>query len=321
MGLIVKISPERQATETLATRLEDSTNVDSSNLKLESASIILQILNNREISTICWVTVFIILSLTQKTIRESVLRVIMAFTEYKILIMFFMMLVYISIFISIFYSLSIWDFSLIKDTLLWTFGVAFAMLVNINEASEKEDYFKKVLFNSFKLIIVLEFITNFYVFNIVVELIALPIILLLTMISVFSERKELNKKAKQLAGSLIIVYGIVVLMFSIYHVSNDFENFTTLNNIKLLLLSPILTTLFLPFIYITAVLMTYESFLIRVKWILKENKKLFKVVRMKVFLNCRFNLKKIHLVSKKLHIYTTEEEAQILNDLNLILKK
>ncbi len=281
----------------------------------------MQIFNNREISTICWIIVFIILSLTQKTIRESMFGVIKAFTEYKILIMIFIMLVYISICISIFYSINIWDFSLFKDTLLWTFGVAFVMLVNINEASEREDYFRKALFNSFKLIIVLEFLTNFYVFNLVFELISLPIILFLTIISVFAERKEENKKAKQLADSLIIVYGIIVLIFSIYQASKDLDNFTTLYNLKLILLSPILTTLFLPFIYITAVFMTYESFLIRVKWILKENRKLFKAIRLKVFLNCRFNLRKIHLVSKKLHIYTTEEESRILDDLNLILKK
>ena len=282
---------------------------------------ILQIFNNREISIFCWVIIFIIWSLTQKSIRKSAFGVIKTLFAYKITIMILMMLIYISFFIILFYNIDIWDISILKDTIYWTFGVAFIMLMNINDASKNEHYFKQTLLNSFKLIIVIEFVTNLYVFNLFVELISLPIILFFVMISAFTERKEEHKKVKQLSDSLFAIYAIIVLIFSIYHISKDLNGFISIYNLKSLLLSPILTIFFLPFVYMTALFMTYESFLTRTKWILMENKKLFKTIKMKTFLSCRFNLRKIQIVSKKLHIYTTEDELTILNDLNLILKK
>jgi hypothetical protein len=193
--------------------------------------------------------------------------------------------------------------------------------MNINDASKNKYYFKQILISSIKLIIVIEFITNLYVFNLLIELISLPIILFFEFTSAFAEKKEEHKKVKQLSDSLVAIYAIIVLIFSIYHISKDLNGFISINNLKALLLSPILTIFFLPFAYITALFITYESFLTRAKWILKGNKKLFKTIKIKTILSCRFNLKKIQIVSKKLHIYTTEEESTILNDLDLILKK
>jgi len=67
--------------------------------------------------------------------------------------------------------------------------------------------------------------------------------------------------------------------------------------------------------------MAYESFLKSRKWILKENKKAFRYLKWKVFLKCNFSVKKIRMVTKKLHVYSSIEKAEIRNDLKLLFEK
>ncbi len=210
---------------------------------------------------------------------------------------------------------------MLKETIYWTFGGAFVLLFNINKVSDNDSYLRQTFLNVFKLMIVIEFLVNFHAFSLIIELIALPIILFFTMISVFSESKKENKSVKRIADSLLAIYGILVLIFSIYYISKDFYSFATLSNLKSFLLSPILTVLFLPFIYITALVMSYESYFAGINWILKENKETFKFTKWNVLKSCNFSLRKIRLVSKNLHIYTSENKSEILNDLRIILKK
>lgn len=275
--------------------------------------------NNREISIFFWFIVFLIWSLSQKSIRESMVNLIKSFVN--ILALYFLMLVYISIIIIIFYQFQIWDFSLLKDTIYWSLGVAFILLLNINDTSKDSGYFRKVFFNCFKVVILLEFLTNLYSFSLITELFSLPIILLFAMASAFGEIKEEHKSAKKVSDFLISIYGITVVVFSIYHAIIDFDKLTTTNNLRSILLSPTMTILYIPFVYFTALYMAYESFFKSKRHILADNNKLFRTIMWQVFKRCNFNLKKIQLVSRKIHIYRTEEKSAILKDLNIILGK
>ncbi len=67
--------------------------------------------------------------------------------------------------------------------------------------------------------------------------------------------------------------------------------------------------------------MAYEGFLKMKKFILKENRSLYLFLKWRIIWKCHLSLKRIKLVSKKLHIYTSIDKEQIITDLNLILKK
>lgn len=251
--------------------------------------------------------------------RKPVVNLIKSFTDKKILTIFILMLLYIAIIIGLFYQFEIWDFSLLKDTIYWTFGVAFILLFNINNTSSDTGYFRKAFLNCFKIVVLLEFLTNLYSFNLIIELIFLPIILFFAMASAFGEIKEEHKIVKKASDFLLSIYGITVIIFSIYHAIIDFDKLATINNLRTFLLSPILTILYIPYIYFTALFMAYESFFKSRGYILADNNKLFRSIKWQVLRRCNFSLKKIHLVSRKIHIYRTEEKSEILNDLNIIL--
>ena len=69
-----------------------------------------------------------------------------------------------------------WDLSLLKDTLLWYFGVATVMFFSAHEATRGSRSFRSLVLKNLQFAIVLEFIVNLYVFNIFVELLLVPIL-------------------------------------------------------------------------------------------------------------------------------------------------
>lgn len=265
--------------------------------------------------------VFLVWFLMQKNMRKSTKDLLKSFLQKSILSMIFLMVIYVTIIVVALFYLDVWDKTLLKDTIYWTFGGAFILLVNVHKATGEDKHFKKIAIDSFKLIVLIQFLSNLYVFNLVLELIFLPIILLFSIMSAFAERKDEHKPVKKLSDSLIAIYGIAVLIFSVYHIITDFKNIVTTNNLKSFLLSPTLTILYLPFLYSMALFMAYESFLKSRKWILKENKKAFRYLKWKVFLKCNFSIKKIRKVTKKLHVYSSIEKAEIRNDMKLLFEK
>lgn len=288
--------------------------------RLNLLSEIQRIFNNRELSMIFWVIIFSVWFLMQKSVRQSTKGLIKSFFQKSILSIIFLMAVYVAIIVFTLFNLKIWDMFLLKDTIYWTLGVAFILLVNVHKATGEDKHFKKVIIGSFKLIIIIEFLSNLYVFNMILELLFLPIILFFSIMSALAESKNKYEPVKKLSDSLLAIYGIAVFIFSVYHITTNFNNIVTLNNLRTFLLSPILTILYLPFLYFMALFMAYESFLKSRRWILKENKEAFRYLKWEIIFRCNFSLRKIRKVSRKLHVYSSIGKTEIRNDLKILLR-
>ena len=100
--------------------------------------------NNREIALILWLLPFIILMLFNKKIRKSIGGLFIAITNKWLLISIASMLIYIVLWVYSFYILKLWDYGLLKDTVVWTFGVAFILIINSTKAFKDENHFKKI---------------------------------------------------------------------------------------------------------------------------------------------------------------------------------
>ena len=96
--------------------------------------------NNREIALISYLVIFIIWTLTQKKIRQSIVSVIKAFMAWKILVSIFGLLLYVALIVFGLFKIGLWDKSLIKDAVYWTFGVGFIIMMNFDKALKEEHY-------------------------------------------------------------------------------------------------------------------------------------------------------------------------------------
>lgn len=83
--------------------------------------------------------------------------------------------------ITIFLSHSgLWDINNLPTTLKWSFIVAFAMLLKFQKANNP-DYFANSMRDNLKILVIVEFIVNLYVFNFLVEVVAFPFMVMLSL--------------------------------------------------------------------------------------------------------------------------------------------
>jgi hypothetical protein len=280
-------------------------------------SKILEIFSNREISTFFWVIVLIVWALSKKKIRKSVSSTIKVF--FKLLKWYLIMIVYIAAFVLIFHIIEIWDISLLKDTIYWVFGGAFIIFFNVDKALRNEKFFINTIKDCFKLIILIEFLSNLYSFHISIELISIPIIFLLGLLSIDYESIKIDKNVKKFTNVLITIYVLAVITFSLIKAINNLDNVFTIGNFQSLLLGSVMTLLFIPLLYVISLYMAYEGFLKMKKFILKDQLDKYQFLKKQVLKRCNISLKKIVLVNNKLHIYNTIEKENMSKELDSIL--
>lgn len=245
--------------------------------------------NNREIALISYLIIFIIWTLTQKNIRQSIVSVIKAFMAWKILISIFVLLLYIALIAYGLFKIGLWDKSMIKDTVYWTFGVGFIIMMNFDKALKEEHYFKNLVKENFKVLIIIEFIVGLYVFGIITEFILIPFVILFSMLLGYTEVYKEHGQVRKFLNGIFGILGTIYLIYSGYHICSDFTGFATLGNLKTFLFPLIMFVLFLPFAYSFAIFAHYESLFVRLGFFLKD-KKLRRFAKWRIILSVNFSI-------------------------------
>ena len=245
--------------------------------------------NNREIALISYLIIFIIWTLTQKNIRQSIVTVIKAFMARKILISIFVLLLYIALIAYGLFKIGLWDKSMIKDTVYWTFGVGFIIMMDFDKALKEEHYFKNLVKENFKVLIIIEFIVGLYVFGIITEFILMPFVILFSMLLGYTEVYKEHGQVRKFLNGIFGILGTIYLIYSGYHICSDFTGFATLGNLKTFLFPLIMFVLFLPFAYSFALFAHYESLFVRLGFFLKD-KKLRRFAKWRIILSVNFSI-------------------------------
>lgn len=165
--------------------------------------------NNREIAIIIWCTLFLCWLFLKKDIRSSLASLLSFFFKNKIFVIFLVMTLYIIGIVTLLNRVNFWDLQLLKDTIIWYFGVAIVMFVNTNEVYQDENYFKKIIIDNIKLVLVLEFIINLYTFSLPVELIFVPLITIIVIVHTFTEIDDKYKIVKNYLFKVLTVVSVV----------------------------------------------------------------------------------------------------------------
>ncbi|TXE06410.1 hypothetical protein [Algoriphagus aquimarinus] len=258
------------------------------------------IFSNRELAAIIWIFLSILgLQFNRKT-RILSGNVVKAFFASRILFVIFLALLYSSLIVFLLHQLNFWDFSLLKDSIYWFIGSAVLIIISLTKANKERDFFKNLLRESLKLVLILEFVVNLHQFGLMTELLLLPIILFLMMIQVVAGREEKTQKVKSLIDWVLVIFGFAMLGISIQHILADFRGFATIPNLGSFLLPIILSISFIPFAYCGAFYMNLELLFIRLS-IFVSNKKNLRYAKWQTFLKSKLSLKKLKEISPRIN--------------------
>lgn len=272
--------------------------------------------NTREIAIIIWLLIFLAWAMSQKKIRDSIFGVGKAFLRKKVLSVIIATILNAGLIVFILSKIGIWQTSLIKDTLFWLVGTAFVLLMNANKATQDNGFFKKILIDNLKLILVLEFIVNLYTFNLLLELILVPFLFVIIAISAYSEMKKEYLPVKKMVDFILFIFGLSLITYAFVKILGDFQSFAVSENMRAFILPPLLTFAYFPFLYLFALMMAYENLFLRISIFVKDNKALTKFAKRKIIRLCHLDLRKLNRFSRdstqELTIISDEEDVKKL---------
>ncbi len=251
------------------------------------------IFNNRELAIIIWLSLILVLLSFKKGILNSYHDLLKAFFQDKIISSLLISVIYVELIILLLSLADFWERDLLKDTIFWYIGSAFLLMLNSNKALENKTHFQKIFWNSCKLIVVLEFITNFYTLDLLWELILIPVVSFIAILDAFADFKNEHKPVKKLTQAVLTIIGITIFVYSIRQITSNSNEFLNVNSAQILLLPVILTILFLPFLYFYVLYMKYENIYVRIGFRFDKKDKEFLKIKKRIFRECKLSLRKL----------------------------
>jgi hypothetical protein len=170
------------------------------------------------------------------------------------------------------------------------------MLFKFSNATDT-DFIKNSIIDNFKILVVLEFIINLYVFNLWIELLLVPFSALIGGMIAIAESDDKYTTVKKFLNTILSIMGFIFIGHAIHQITNDFDSFLSKNNLVDLILPICLTVMFLPFIYFIALFANYEQLFIRMPFFIKD-KDVLSYSKRKIVYEFKFNLRELNNWSK-----------------------
>jgi hypothetical protein len=230
----------------------------------------MDIFNNRELSILIWSSILLAWGLTKPAIRNSLFGVIKCFFVWRIITVVIFMVSYISLLVYLLYVVGVWDTNQLKSTIIWSVSVALLSLFRIHKTKEDKDFFRNSVKDIFRLTIFLEFIADFFSFNLIFELIFIPLTVFLGGVLAYSQTDNKFESAEKLLNNVFSLLGFFLIAYAGYRISSDISAFTSLNTLSDFYTPPLLSLGFLPFLFIMLIYHNYETAFIRIKHLIKE---------------------------------------------------
>ncbi len=252
----------------------------------------MNLFNNREIAIAVWILVIFIILLFIRGIRKSLKDLVKVLFHRKILILVLSIIVYTVGITFVLYLLNFWNISLLKDTILWLCFSGIVICFRYVSSKEDENLLRNIIIDNIKIVIIIEFIANFFTFPLAAELVLIPFMVFIAGLDVIAKTDKKNISVVRLLNGLQIIIGLFIFIYAFSQAIADYKNIVNLDTLKSFLLAPLLAVLFSPFVYFMALLVKYELLFLRLEMGCEKSKKLKNYAKKKIILYCLLSLKK-----------------------------
>ncbi|WP_432284183.1 hypothetical protein SLT36_20570 [Aminobacter sp. BA135] len=219
-------------------------------------------LSNREIATLIYLGLLLAAVIFWKKGRPLAHDVVRAFFFPKLALIWLSMSLYVAACVWLLAWLSLWDWPNLKSTLLWWLTVGFTCIFEAQQLKDKPYALRKLVRDAFTLSAIILFIAELVSFPLWVELLMLPSLVFLTLFIAVGEHqadKPGMPRVLNLLRGLQTLAGLIILGFSYWLVAGRVTDFWSLDTLREFGLPLLLWLMFVPFIFLLAVYMTYEE--------------------------------------------------------------
>lgn len=247
-------------------------------------------MNGREKALLVWGLIAFVFILVNRKTHDAMLGVVKAFLNIKIVAPFLAMFFYSGMLLWLLNIVGLWNSALLKDTIFWLFGTAIVLFFNTNRASQNPSLLKKMLLETVAFTVFLEFLANLYSFSFLAEFTLMPLLFFVVAMSALADSKDVYRIVRKPLKAILAGYGLFVLPYSIFTAFNNLFESLTLYNLLSLVIPSVLTVMYLPFIYLFALIMAYELLFVRLGSLMRGNKELARFTKKRILISFGLNL-------------------------------
>lgn len=223
-------------------------------------------MNNREWASLFWLAVLLAFMVSDAERRSSFAGMLRAAAQPSIVLSFIALGAWVWLEVRVGSWLRWWSPVLLKDTLIWFLTTAIALLFNFDKATKQGRFFRRMGTAALKATVFVEVFINLYVFNIVVEVLMQPLLVLLVGVTTVA-RGEKDKPARRMAEWSLAVLGFVLFGYVAFRLATDWWRDVEGTLLAQQFALPVwLTLAVLPFIYGVALYSAYEQAFTRIDW-------------------------------------------------------
>lgn len=252
-----------------------------------------EIFSTREVVTCFYILIFTVYVFFSPPIRSSVINVIKSACTVKLVIPFIFMIIYTTLIVYALTQTSFWKWIYIKDIVIWVLFAGVPVCFNAVSKNIEEHYFRSIIIDNLKFLALVEFFVGTFTFNLVVEFIMQPVLVLFILLEVVAGTKDEYKEVKKLMNWVVSISGFIILGFTINVAITSYSKLDNVDNIVSFFIPIIFSLMYLPIAYGFVVYSKYEILFIRMCFKEPKDKITIYKHRLKVMGVCRFSYKDI----------------------------
>lgn len=221
------------------------------------------IFTTREIALGFWTFALLAFALATPSVRRQLPGLIRTALHWKLVLVGVFIASYTGAMLLTLRELDLWNSRLLKDAALWfAFGGMPLGFRALNLKGTGPDY-RRMVTESIRLIVFLEFLLNTYTVALPIELLLVPSLTLLGMLDAVADLKPEFARAGRSLKTIQALVGFVILGVALYMAVGDPSTLTGGDSVRAFLLPPILTALFIPGTFLLNLLSAYEMLFLR----------------------------------------------------------
>lgn len=217
------------------------------------------IFSTREIAIIIWTLIITVYALSMKQTRASVINIIKIILKIKLFLSIFFYLFYFSTIVYFLYHLKWWDLTNLKDAVIWFIFSGLPIEFDVATKNLGRDFWKNLILNNLKLMVLVEFIINSFTFSLVIEFFLIPFIVIITGVNTLSKHEVEYKPVERLTNGILMFFGFVILFYSLYRAIIEINSIENMSTLKSVLFPVVYSIISVPYMYILKLYVAYEN--------------------------------------------------------------
>jgi hypothetical protein len=215
-------------------------------------------MNNRELAGIIWLGVVFSYAFTREGGRSGIASLMRGVAQPKVLTILLLMGVYVAGLIFLGSQIGLWTPSLLGSSVAWFVGTGMVMLFRMERVYRDDRFFLHTCLWAIRATVFVEVFVNLYVFSLIFELILLPALAALALISTVAAADKDLTLVKKLADGVLSLAGVGLLIYVSARLVIELNAANGVNELRTFFLPVWLTVSAMPFIFFLGLWSSYE---------------------------------------------------------------